>query len=186
MRHIFDLPAPVNRQRHEGAQGLSPTPSCQRSTGWIMDTVTSRLWHARRFPTQSEEPLRCGSAAVAVVAFSETHASPGILGLCSQRCRGNIDLCCLGSAVPWVLLLPGQQCALGVVCVPLEVWASLYIIKDGDLESLQMLVGLCSLCLCSECTQKNQISIIPCMKLKCRSRIHQNLSNVCKCNMSPG
>lgn len=131
MRHIFDLPAPVNRERHEGARG--PTPNCKRSTGWIMDTVTIlSLWHAGRFTQHHRTGL-----------VLETHtSSPGMLRFVTQRCRGNVDSCRLASAVPWALLSPcqhhtrvlwgssGHRWRSG----PLEKW--LYIKKDRDLESV--------------------------------------------------
>lgn len=162
MRHIFDLPAPVNRERHEGAWG--PTPNCKRSTGWIMDTVT--ILTLTRWTFHPAPPNPCG--------FRDTRTpSPGMLRFVTQRCRGNADLCRLASAVPWALLSPcqhdtrapwgssGHRWRSG----PLEKW--LYI-KKGWRSGKRTDT-------CSERSQKNLIPIVPCVKLKCRSLIHQNL-----------
>lgn len=81
----------------------SPLPKIHGLNNGHRQVLALTRW---TFPPPNQ---RNGGAAVAVVAFSETHASPGILRLCSQRCQGNIDLFCLSSAVHWVLLSLGQR-----------------------------------------------------------------------------
>lgn len=86
MRHIFDLPTPVNRQRHEGAQGLGLNAGQSRPAFDTLDIS----------PIRTEE-----AAALAAAACSETHDSPGKLTVRSVRSAR------LGSAVPWIVLWGG-------------------------------------------------------------------------------